>query len=136
MALLRYTASADTTVVNAFQPNLRTRGTGANAGMADVMEVFSIYGREATGSQELSRILVKWVINKKKAINTRATKINLKKFLNEKNIFYFMTSKGLTPSKFNPLFTTIFKAWTKASLANVRSYFFVLINLNSEFCFP
>ena len=60
MALLRYTASADTTVVNAFQPNLRTRGTGANAGMADVMEVFSIYGRQASGSQELSRILVKF----------------------------------------------------------------------------
>ncbi len=62
MALLRYTASADTTVVNAFQPNLRTRGTGANAGMADVMEVFSIYGRQASGSQELSRILVKFPI--------------------------------------------------------------------------
>jgi len=62
MPLLRYTASADTTVVNAFQPNLRTRGTGANAGMADVMEVFSIYGRQATGSQELSRILVKFPI--------------------------------------------------------------------------
>jgi hypothetical protein len=62
MPLLRYTASADTTIVNAFQPNLRTRGTGANAGMADVMEVFSIYGRQATGSQELSRILVKFPI--------------------------------------------------------------------------
>ena len=60
MALLRYTASADTTIVNAYQPNLITRGTGANAGMADVLEVFSIYGRQATGSQELSRILVQF----------------------------------------------------------------------------
>ena len=60
MPLLRYTASADTTIVNAFQPNLKTRGTGANAGMADVMEVFSIYGREVSSSQELSRILVKF----------------------------------------------------------------------------
>jgi hypothetical protein len=60
MSLLRYTASTDTTIVNAFQPNLKTRGSGANAGMADVMEVFSIYGREASGSQELSRILVKF----------------------------------------------------------------------------
>ena len=60
MALLRYTASADTTIVNAYQPNLRTRGTGANAGEADVLEVFSIYGRQASGSQELSRILLQF----------------------------------------------------------------------------
>ena len=60
MALLRYTASADTTIVNAYQSNLQTRGTGANAGEADVLEVFSIYGRESSGSQELSRILVQF----------------------------------------------------------------------------
>ena len=61
-----YTASADTTIVNAYQPNLSTRGTGSNMGMADVMEVFSIYGRQtpsssaAQASQELSRMLVKF----------------------------------------------------------------------------
>jgi len=62
----KYTASADTTIVNAFQPNLTYRGTGSNMGMADVMEVFSIYGRQtpsssaAQGSQGLSRMLVKF----------------------------------------------------------------------------
>lgn len=61
-----YTASADTTIVNAYQPTLTRRGTGSNMGMADVMEVFSIYGRQtpsssaAQGSQELSRMLVKF----------------------------------------------------------------------------
>ena len=61
-----YTASADTTIVNAYQPNLTRRGTGSNMGMADVMEVYSIYGRQtpsssaAQGSQELSRMLVKF----------------------------------------------------------------------------
>ena len=29
MGILRYTASADTTIVNAYEANLRTRGTGA-----------------------------------------------------------------------------------------------------------
>ena len=62
MAIKRYTASADTTIVNAFQPNLVTRGTGANMGYADVMEVFSVYGRQATSSQELSRMLVEFPI--------------------------------------------------------------------------
>jgi len=64
--LLRYTASADTTIVNAYQPNLVTRGTGSNMGLADVLETFSIYGRQQVSSskyqasQELSRILIKF----------------------------------------------------------------------------
>jgi len=60
MGIKRYKADADTTIVNAFKPNLRFRGTGSNMGEADIMEVFSIYGREATGSQELSRALLKF----------------------------------------------------------------------------
>jgi len=60
MAIKRYKADADTTIVNAFQPGLVTRGTGANMGEADVSEIFSIYGRESTGSQELSRMLTKF----------------------------------------------------------------------------
>ena len=46
MAIRRYTASADTTIVNAYRPDLETRATGANMGEADVMEIFSIYGRQ------------------------------------------------------------------------------------------
>tara|TARA_Y100001938_G_C8097898_1_gene439404 strand:+ start:851 stop:2803 length:1953 start_codon:yes stop_codon:yes gene_type:complete len=68
--LKRYTASADTTIVNAYQLNLKTRGTGANAGQADVLETFSIYGREQTGSQELSRILIKFPSSKISADRT------------------------------------------------------------------
>ena len=60
MGIKRYIADADTTIVNAFKPNLRIRGTGSNMGEADVMEVFSIYGRETSSSQELSRALVKF----------------------------------------------------------------------------
>ena len=62
MAVKRYYANADNTIVNAYQPNMRTRGTGANAGEADVLETFSIYGRVTTSSQELSRILLKFPI--------------------------------------------------------------------------
>ncbi|MAG27518.1 hypothetical protein CMI47_18445 [Candidatus Pacearchaeota archaeon] len=60
MAIKKYGATADNTIVNAYQPNLTTRGTGANAGLADVLETFSIYGRVTTSSQELSRILVQF----------------------------------------------------------------------------
>lgn len=63
MAIKRYLSDADTTIVNAYQQNLTTRGTGANAGEADVLETFSIYGRVTTSSAELSRILIKFPIS-------------------------------------------------------------------------
>ena len=68
--LKRYTASIDTTITNAYQLNLRTRGTGANMGASDVLETFSIYGRQSASSsaspasQELSRILIKFPVDK------------------------------------------------------------------------
>ena len=58
----KYYSNADNTIVNAFKPNLTTRGTGANAGQSDVLETFSIYGRQATASAELSRILIKFPV--------------------------------------------------------------------------
>ena len=70
MSFIRYTASADNTIVNAYQPNLSTRGTGSNAGEADIVEVFSVYGRQTPyssnsagitlASQELSRVLIQF----------------------------------------------------------------------------
>ena len=63
MAIQRYSASADTTITNAYQENLVTRGTGSNMGYADALEVFSIYGQESVSSgqaQELSRILIQF----------------------------------------------------------------------------
>jgi len=62
MALKHYTASADTTIVNAYKSNLSTRATGSNTGMADISEVYSVYGRQSTSSQELSRILTKFPV--------------------------------------------------------------------------
>ena len=67
MAILRYTASADNTITNAFEANLVTRGTGSNMGYADSLEVFSIYGQESGSngqSQELSRILIQFPVDR------------------------------------------------------------------------
>ena len=63
MGIKRYTANADSTITNAFQSNLTTRGTGSNMGRADSMEIFSIYGQESSGSSELSRTLLNWDIS-------------------------------------------------------------------------
>ena len=64
MGFKRYTASADTTITNAFKANLITRGTGSNMGYADSVEIFSIYGQNSSSTegqaQELSRTLIKF----------------------------------------------------------------------------
>jgi hypothetical protein len=71
MGIKRYKANADNTIVNAYQPNLRTRGTGANCGESDVLECFSIYDRTllsgskgdgTVASSELSRIIINFPI--------------------------------------------------------------------------
>jgi len=68
MSVLRYSASADTTITNAFKTNLSTRGTKANMGESDVSEIFSIYAHTASlsgvGSMEKSRMLAKFPIDK------------------------------------------------------------------------
>jgi hypothetical protein len=53
-----YSASADTTITNAFKSDLITRGTGSNMGAADVLEIFSLYGQASGSSNELARTLI------------------------------------------------------------------------------
>jgi len=58
MGIARFTASADNTITNAFKSDLVTRATGANMGLSDILEVFSIYGQADSSSVEKSRILI------------------------------------------------------------------------------
>ena len=60
MAIKRYTATLDNTITNAFKDNLTTRGTDANMGASDILEVFSIYGQASTSSAETARALVQF----------------------------------------------------------------------------
>jgi len=62
MGIQRFTASADTTITNAYTSNLRTRATASNMGLADSLEVFSIYAQADSGSSELSRMLLKFPV--------------------------------------------------------------------------
>ena len=63
MAIKRYFADADNTITNAFRPSLTSRGTDANMGASDVLEVFSVYGQASSGSTELERVLIKFPIS-------------------------------------------------------------------------
>jgi len=63
MAIKRYFATGDTSITDAYKPNLSTRATGSNMGLADSLEVFTIYGQASTTSREKERILVKFPAN-------------------------------------------------------------------------
>ena len=60
MAIKRYYAVKDNTITNAFKENLTTRATGSNMGASDILEIYSIYARQATGSSELARFLIEF----------------------------------------------------------------------------
>lgn len=62
MAIRQYTASADTTITNAYKSNLRTTGVSGNMGESDILEVFKIFGQASSGSSELSRVLIQFPI--------------------------------------------------------------------------
>ena len=62
MGIKRYRADLNNTIVNSYKSDLTTRATGSNMGLADVLEVYSIYARATTSSQELSRALLKFPI--------------------------------------------------------------------------
>jgi hypothetical protein len=56
----RYYATKDNSITNAYEENLTTRGTGSNMGASDVLEVFSIYGQQASASSELMRTIIQF----------------------------------------------------------------------------
>lgn len=66
MSVKKFYATADTTITNAYKENIKQRGTGANMGLADSLEIFFIYGQtanqNATEQEKLeeSRILLKF----------------------------------------------------------------------------
>lgn len=63
MAIKRYTANSDTTITNAFESNLTKRGTDANMGASDILEIFSLYGQNGGTSSELERTLIKFPVD-------------------------------------------------------------------------
>ena len=62
MSIYKFTASADTTITDAFKPYSTNRAYFANMGAADSLEVFSI--AHSGSSPERSRILIKFPLDK------------------------------------------------------------------------
>lgn len=125
MALLRYTASADTTITNAFEANLSTRGTGSNMGYADSLEIFSLYGQESgssTGqSQELSRALIKFPVSTISADRTAGT------IPASGSVSFFMKIYNARhpftlPQGFNLVVAPVSRSWTEGTGLDMDEY--------------
>lgn len=62
--LTRYTASRDNTITNAFDSSMTKRGTRANMGASDSIEIFYIVNQAYLSSSEKSRALLKFDVDK------------------------------------------------------------------------
>lgn len=63
MGIRRYTAYKNNTLTNAYKADLITRATGSNMGLADSVEIFSIYAQASSSSLEASRALVQFPVS-------------------------------------------------------------------------
>ena len=63
MGIKRYTAIADNSISDQYTETLSTRVNTSNAGMADSLEIFKIYGQVNSDTVEQSRILIKFPVN-------------------------------------------------------------------------
>jgi len=124
MAILRYTASADTTITNAYEAGLVTRGTGSNMGYADSLEVFSIYGQEsgsAGQSAELSRILIQFPIDTIKA-NRTAGKIPASGSVSFYLKMFNAETPWTLPQDFNLVVAPVSAAWSEGAGLDMDNY--------------
>ena len=121
MAIKRYKATADNTIANGYQENLGTRATGSNMGLADVSEVYSIYGRESTTSSELSRIITQFDVNSIISDRTATTipaEGDVKFYL---RLFNAETSKTV-PKDFKLVVEAISRAWNEGDGLDLENY--------------
>ena len=119
MSITRYSASADTTISNAFQPNLVTRATGSNMGAADSLEIFSIYGQATTSSLEASRVLIKFPIDSLQSdINGGIIPSNSSYFLNLYNVRHSET----LPTQFTVEIKPVSGSWSEGVGLDMEEY--------------
>ena len=125
MAILRYSASADTTITSAFEAGLVYRGTGSNMGYADSLEVSSIYGQLSSStdgqSQELSRILIQFPISTISA-NRTASKIPASGSVTFNLKMYNARTPFTLPQGFNLVVAPVSRSWNEGTGLDMDEY--------------
>ena len=121
MSIKKYISTKDNTIVNAFRGNLSQRGTGANLGGSDILEIFSIFGQATSSSIEQARIILEFPTDKIEADRT-AGLIPESGSVN----FYlrmFNTPHGeTTPEKYTLSSNLIATPWEEGTGLDMESY--------------
>jgi len=121
MAFKKYVADADNTITNAYEGNLVTRGTGSNMGRSDILEVFSLYGQEASSSSELQRVLVKFPITDISTDRTNGV-IPISGSVNFFLKLYNAPHAGQVPRNFEIHASAIEKDWQEGTGLDLDNY--------------
>ena len=121
MAIKKYFSNPDNTITNAFEANLQTRGTGANMGLSDILETFSIYGQGSSGSTELERILIEFPVSQitaDRASNILPASGSVSFYLN----MYNARSNQTLPRELNLVVLPISQSWQEGTGLDMEEY--------------
>ena len=121
MAIRRYSGSADTTITNAYEQNLITRGTGSNMGLSDVSEVFSIYGQAASSSTEAARILTQFPVTSISTDRTNGTIPASGSVSFYLRMYNARHSQNL-PNNFNLIIAAVTRSWDEGTGLDMEGY--------------
>ena len=121
MSVKKFIAIKDNTITNAFEPNLSQRGTFANMGSSDILEVFSIYGQSSESSVEKSRILIQFPTSKISAART-ASEIPAAGSVNFYLRMFNAEHMSTTPENFTVKINPLSAAWNEGSGLDMETY--------------
>jgi hypothetical protein len=124
MSIKRYFSNSDTTITNAYQSNMSTKGTGSNMGAADVLETFMIYGQVSGASglePELARALVQFPVSD---ISTDRTdgKIPASGSISFYLKLYNVEHARTTPKNFDLVVNAISSEWQEGVGLDMENY--------------
>ena len=121
MTIKRFSASKDNTITNAFKAGLNARGTNANMGASDIVEVFSIFGQSTTSSLEQTRILMQFPVDKILAARN-AGKIPTSGSVSFKLKLFNAEHSETTPRAFTLSVQPLLQPWSEGVGLDMESY--------------
>jgi hypothetical protein len=127
MAIKRYTAIKDNTITNAYESNLTTRGTGSNMGLADSLEVFSIYAQESSASNEQCKFIVQFPVTADDAGTTIISDRNNNNIPASGSVNFYLrvfdvATNQTTPRDFTLVASPISQSWEEGYGLDMENY--------------
>ena len=121
MPIIKFFASKDNTITDAFLPGLRNRATSSNQGASDIFEVHSIYAQSTTSSIEKTRALVQFPVDKILA-SRNSEKIPASGSVDFVLRFFNAAHNSTTPESFTISITPVLQPWTEGIGLDMETY--------------